>query len=442
MVQPEKLKKILAIGIPVSGAMVLENLFTFVDILMIGQLGAGPVAVVSYAGSILLACSAILFGIGIAVQILAARRIGDKNREGAVLALNNGLYLCLLSGVLITLVSYYLAPSLFKSLFMDDKVLAESGTNYFQIRSLGLIFTALNVAFRGYWNTVDLAKIYMSTTIVANVINAFLNYGLIYGNFGFPALGVEGSAIGTLIAVIIGSALNFYYGFRRAGTLGFLRNFSRWPELKAMVALSIPTGAQQFLFFAQFSMLYWIVGHIGSVQLAAFGILMTIMQVAFIPGVAFGVVATTMVGHSLGADRAEDAEQWCMDIIKVGLVAMIVLSLPLFVFAENIIRIFINDTSTISAALLPLKISSLMLAFQSIGFILMQALMGSGDVTRASSVSIGVQWLFVIPIAFLLAVVLHAGLTEIWILRVTSGLIEVALFFLLWRGGQWKDLRV
>ena len=139
-------------------------------------------------------CQSVVLGLATGVQASAARRKGEGRLEETALFLNTALLILIVVGPLMSLVLVELAPIIFSAL-IDDPEVVELGVPYFEIRLLGILFVGANFAFRGYWNAVDMARLYMRTIIIMHAVNIFLNYVFIFGNFGAPPMGVAGAGL-------------------------------------------------------------------------------------------------------------------------------------------------------------------------------------------------------------------------------------------------------
>ena len=258
-----RLRRTLGLALPIMGGMVSQNVMNLVDIAMLGVLGDAALAAVGLAQFATFTGGAFIIGLATGVQATSARWLGaGRSREIAV-PLNGGLLLVLLLGVPTSLLLIAFAPELFGVLSRDAAVSAE-GSVYFQARLLGLVAMGTNFVFRGYWNAVNLSKIYMRTIILMNVTNIVLNWLLIFGNLGAPRLGVLGAGIGTDRGAVrrIGR-LSAHRVATAPGPAAFSTVGPDRPTLRALLRLSVPAGMQHVFFAAGMLAFFWILGNIG-----------------------------------------------------------------------------------------------------------------------------------------------------------------------------------
>jgi putative MATE family efflux protein len=334
---------------------------------------------------------------------------------------------------------FYLAPHFYPYLIDDPEVIA-LGVPYYAVRVLAITFVGMNFAFRGYWNAIDMSRLYMSTLIIMHTCNIFLNYVLIFGKFGAPALGVTGAAIASAVSMVIGTAIYFYLGFKHARKNGFLHGLPKRREVFTLVRLSLPTGIQQFAFSAGFVASYWIIGQIGTPELAAANVLIIVMLVAILPGLGFGLSAATLVGQALGRGEPDDAARWGWDVGKVGMLVLGLIGLPMWATPDLILSIFIHDPHTVDLARLPMRLVGLAMPLEALGMITMHALLGAGDTRRVMLASVAAQWIIFLPLAFFVGPVLGLGLLGVWSLQVGYRAALSLTFCFLWNRGKWRGI--
>lgn len=418
-----------------------QNILNVVDTAMVGHLGDAALAAVGMGGFVSFLSMALILGISVGVQATAARRKGQGRFDEMAVALNAGLLVVICVGPILSGVLYQLAPIFFPYLVEDPEVIA-LGTPYLQIRILAIIFVATNFAFRGYWNAVDRSRLYMVTLLIMHTCNIAMNYVLIFGKFGFPALGVTGAAIGTAGSTAIGAGIYIFLGFKYSRGEGFCKKTPSRKDIKQIVRLSIPSGIQQFFFSAGMTMMYWIIAQIGTAELAAASVLMNITLIAFLPGMGLGIAASTLVGQALGRGDATDAKQWAWDVVKVAIVLLGLLGIPMVLAPDIMLGIFLHDPNTLDVARMPMRLIGGTMVVEAISIVLMHSLLGAGDVHRVMRISISCQWFYFLPLAYLIGPVLGYGLIGVWLLNISYRAIVACVFALLWQRGKWSAIKV
>ncbi len=422
--------------------MVSQNVLNLVDTWMVGSLGDDALAAVSTAGFLNFACVALITGLSAGVQAIAARRVGEGRLDVSAQPLHEGLLISVLVGVPATAALWVAAPSLYALVNPDPDVAAQA-VPYLQARLASLVAVGMNFSFRGYWNGISRSRLYMNTLVIMHVANIVLSYGLIFGLAGLPELGAPGAGAGTAIATWLGTAIYFVLGLRHARDGGFLRVPPDPASLAALLRLSMPTSIQQFLFAMGFNVLFGIIATLGTEEVAAAGVLVNLTLVAYLPGLALGMTAATLVGQALGRQDPDDASRWGWDVVKVGVVVLGGLGLPMLLAPRLLLHPFLpGRPDTIALAAPALRIIGASMAVDGVGMVLMQALVGAGAARYVATWSTGLQWGLFLPAAWVAGSLTGGGLTTIWLAQAAQRALQAAVFARAWRAGWWSSIRV
>jgi len=436
-----RLKTIMTLSLPIVGGMVSQNILNLVDTAMVGRVGSSALAAVGIASFTNFMAIAIILGLGTGVQAIASRRLGEGKENETAIPLNGGLFLALVFGLPLTVILYVIAPYGFP-LLVDDPAVVDDGVPYLQARILGTIAIAMNYSFRGFWNGISMSMVYMRTLVIMHISNIFLNWVLIFGNLGAPALGAEGAGIATTISIFVGTALYAVQAWHLARDRGFLNRLPRRETLVNILKISIPASIQQFFFAAGFTVLFVIIGKIGSAELAAANILINVSQTAFLPGLGLGIACATLVGQALGRGDPDDAKAWGWDVVKIGVLVMGVLGLPMVLFPDPIIAIFSTDPEVIALAHAPLMLVGITIWFEAVSMILLNGLQGAGAAKMVAKVSIGLQWIVFLPLAYVVGPVMGWGLMGVWAWFITYRFLTTLIFAGVWQFGNWQHIKV
>ena len=441
MLKLGRFKAVLGISLPVMGGMLSQNLLNLADTAMVGRLGPVDLAAVGIGGvANFLAMSAML-GLSPAVQAMAARRKGEGAESVMAESLNGGLLLAILIGAPLSILLYHLAPAAFGVLTKDEAVVT-TGIPYLQARVAAVVAIGINFSFRGYWNGISRAKCYMITLCSMNVLNIVLNYMLIFGRWGAPALGAAGAGVASCIATYAGSLMYAVLGLQLARPHGFLR---RWPSatvLRTLIRLACPSAVQQMSYAGGVTILFWIIGLVGTVELAAANIIVTLYLLGVMPGIGFGMAAASLVGQALGASDPDDAAKRGWEVVGVAVVMLGLIALPMILFPEMMLRLFTPAPDVIAAGRGAIILAGIGLPIQAVGLVLTQALMGAGDNLLVMLISIGCQWGVLLPGAYLMGPRLGLGLTGIWCIQLLYRVLYSATMSIRWKQGTWRTIEV
>lgn len=434
-------KTILTLALPIIGGMVSQNILNLIDTAMVGHLGDQALAAVGLSGFLSFMSTAFITGLAAGVQAMSARRMGEGRLSEMAQPLNGGLLLAAILALPLTALLYQLVPYIFP-LLVDDTAVHAIGIPYLQVRILGILAIGCNFVFRGYWNGVNLSKLYMRTLIVMHITNVILNYAFIYGELGAPKLGATGAAIGTTTSLFVGTLYYIALALKHAKDAGFAKHLPDKQTLLTMARLSIPNGIQNFFFAAGMTTFFVIVGKVGTAQLAASQVLVNLLLVALLPGIGFGLSAASLVGQALGRKQPEDAVRWGWDVAKLAMLVAFVLGIPAAIYPDMLLIPFIRDPDTLALARGPLRLIALTIWLDIGGTVLMNALLGAGDNRRVMGVSVLMQWGVNLPLCYLLGPVAGLGLMGIWGVQSVYRIIQGAIFATIWHRATWTKIKL
>lgn len=440
-IAPDRARRILTLALPIIAAMVSQSLLNLVDIAMVGQLGDAPLAAVGLSSFTLFTLQSLILGLSTGVQAMAARRKGEGRLDETAIVLNGGLLLALMSAPLLSVVLIAIAPLLMPLLNNDPAVVAVA-IPYFQVRAAAALFLCMNYCFRGYWNAVDLSRLYMWTLLLIHGTNILLNYVLIFGHFGAPAMGATGAGIASSIALAVGTLCYFALAYRHARPAGFLRRIPPRHELVTLVRQSMPTGVSQMSVMSGNVALYWIIGRVGTAELAAASVLLNITTVAILPGFGLAIGCATLVGQAMGRGDHRDAQRWVRESLVVGILVLGLLGSPMWLLPGQLLGLFIQNPDTVNLAILPMRIIGVTVILEGVKRVYQHALLGAGDPRRPMQIQLGTQWLLFIPAAWVAGLHLGLGLLGIWILQEAHRLLQALLFRRFWHRGHWRGINL
>jgi len=438
---PDRRARIAALALPIIGGMISQNVLNLVDTGMVGTLGDAALAAVGVGSFANFMAISFITGLSAGVQAMASRRLGEGRDGETAIPLNGGLLLAVLLGVPWAILLWALAPVLFPWLNADADVIAQ-GVPYLQARLVAVALVGMNFAFRGYWNGVNLSRLYMRTLVVMHASNILLNWLLIFGNLGFPELGATGAGVASSLATGIGTLTYFGLGLRHARQAGFGRGLPDLPTVRTMLRLAVPAGFQQLFFSSGYTALFWIIGLVGTAEVAAANVLINIMLVAILPGLGLGLAAASLVGQALGAKDPDDAERWGWDVVKLAAIGMALLGLPMVLFPEVFLGIFLHEPATLALAALPLRLVGATVVLDAVGLVLLNAHLGAGASGTVMRVSVGLQWGIGLSLAYVVGPVLGGGLLAIWLTQIAYRGIQAVVFAGLWKRGAWRSVQV
>lgn len=441
LVPSERRAQIFQIALPIIGGMMSQNILNLVDAAMVGQLGSAPLAAVGLASFVNFVAASIFMGMAAGVQAMVARRVGEGRLHDAANPLNGALVAIFFSAIPVTLLLIWFSHDIL-SLLNDDPEVVSHGSQYLDARLLSIMAIGMNFSFRGYLSAIRMTHFYFKTLLVMHSINILLNYLLIFGNWGFPELGAQGAGLGTSISMFGGTLLYFFLTVKYTKQYGFGLHLPHQETFWQVVKISLPSSLQQLFFSMGFTTLFWIVGQVGTKELAAANVLTTLTLVAILPSIAFGMSSATLVGQALGRKDPEDAHRWAWDTVKIGMVSISLLSIPMWLVPEAILSIFLHEPGVIEIARVPLQLVGIAIVIDAVNLILMSSLQGAGATKVTMLVGIVCQWLIFLPLAWLIGPYLGMGLTAIWLAQGLYRLLQTFWFAALWQKRDWVHIKL
>jgi putative MATE family efflux protein len=431
-------RAVLILSVPMILEMAMESLFGILDALFVGRLGAHAVAAVGVTESLLTVIFAVAIGLGMSTTAMVARRIGEKDEEGAARTAAQAVALGVFLSLPIALLGVFKGGDLL-ALMGAPKEVVESGRGYVAwvlggSTAVFLLFL-INAIFRGAGD----AAIAMRSLWVANAVNIVLDPCLIFGLGPFPELGLTGAGIGTTI----GRAVGVLYQLRALtghGRVAVRRRHLRieWEVMWRLMKLSLGGIGQFLIATASWLGLMRLLSPYGSAPLAGYTIALRIIVVAILPSWGMSNAAATLVGQNLGAGKPDRAERsvWLTGLYNMIFLAAVALTFILF--AEPLIGIFSPDPEVRAIGANCLRIISYGYVFYAWGMVIVQAFNGAGDTTTPTYVNLCCYWLFQIPLAFTLARGLGMGPQGVFLAITIAESVLAVVGILCFRRGTWK----
>jgi putative MATE family efflux protein len=436
-------RQILELAWPAILGNLMQTIVSMVDLVMVGRLGAVSVASVGLGGQMLWFSHALMVSVSVGTTALVARFIGAKQKKDAEHVLVQSLILVLLLSSVLTLFWYVSAERMLLLIGAAEDV-AELGGMYIRIvfmstPSIFLIFTCEG-ALRGAGDT----KTPMKIGITMNVINVILNYILIFGKLGFPALGVKGAAIATAIAYVWASVTYLVILSSNKFVLGVSRrDFCFDAEMvKRIIRIGIPASIQRVIMSSSMIFYVSIIAGFGTTALAAHQIGLRVESLSYMPGFGFAVAATALVGQNLGSKNPQKAEESGWEAAKLCALLMGTAGIFMIVFPKQMAHLFVADPEVVDLAAWYLRVVAVSEPPLAVIFTLAGGLQGAGDTRSPLYISIFGLWLFRIPLAYFLGVVLGWGAVGAWTAMTVDTFVRGGLYVYRFRMGKWKEVTV
>ena len=409
------------------------------DLIMVGRISAFAVAAVGLGLQSLTFVFAVLTLLHVGTSALLSRFVGAGQMNRASTGLSTLLRFAFFLSLPMMLLWYFLASNVYVWFGTADEVVA-LGEDYVQMLTWMLPFVFLKLVFVTALNAAGDTKTPMYVKISSIVLNVFLNYLFIFGNLGFPELGVMGAAVGTVIVNILELLIYAWLYVKRKMPYIPMFHYSR-SLLDRALKVGIPASFERSLTFSSFMLFTVIIAHYGTEVLAGYQIGLRVEGLAFMPGIGFTIAAMALMGQGLGAKKPLQAREDVLLVLKYTAGFMFFLSFFMIFIPEKIVWLFTDDVQTIEEASLYLRIvgvSQIPLAFN---FVLSGALRGAGDTKRTLRINLTSLWFVRILPAFFLSWYFDTILV-VYLAMISDTFVKAIWLWRTFNKGEWQKIKV
>ena len=442
-------KKTLAIAWPSTVEGALMSIIGSVDTMMVGTLGAASIAAVGLTGQprmiMLLFAQALCVG----TTALCARRKGAHDHAGANTCLNQALAIITVIGILMTLIGYFGAVPLMKLGGANEETLGLSVT-YFRIISLAFLPSCWQLCICAAMRAIGKTRVTMATNITANLINVVLNYILINGKLGFPALGVKGAAIATACGTIAASLICIVVVLRNGGYYHIAKPKFDKVTLSGLTKVGASSMVEAVCLRIGFLMLARLIAGIGTNAFAAYQIVSQVTSLSFTLGDGVSTAGTSLVGQSLGAKRKDLAMAHAGVAYRMGIIVSIFLMTVISLTSRQIALLFTQDEVIIRGVTVSLYVVILSMIPQNGRVVLSGVLRGAGDVkfvAYCALLSVAIlrpvlTWVFCYPVASALPQYPNLAVMAPWIAFLIDSIVRDRLLNSRVKKREWLEIKL
>ena len=436
-------RAITLLAIPMVLEASMESLFAIVDMFWVAKLGSDAVATVGLTESVLTLLFAVAMGLSTATAALVARRVGEKNNDGAADAAMQAILLGFVFAGVLGIAGAWLAPDILRFMGASDSIV-KSGAGYTRIiyggSSAVMLLFLINGVFRGAGD----AALAMRVLWIANAVNIVLNPLLIFGIGPFPHLGVAGSGVGTTIGRSVGVLIQFWALTRgKSRVVVHLRHIRFHAEVMwTLIKVSAGGIFQYFVGMASWIALVRMAAGFGSIAVAGYTLAIRIVIFAILPSWGMANAAATLVGQNLGAKKPDRAEKsvWLAGVYNMIFLGFV--ALAFVAFASPMIRLFTTDPDVVPVAARALRLISYGYVFYAWAMVMVSSFNGAGDTYTPTVLNALCYWAIRIPLAWWLSFKLSLGVDGVfWAIPIADSILAV-IGVVAFRTGKWKAQKV
>jgi len=438
-------KAIVLLAIPMMLELSLESVFAVVDIFFVNKLGKHAVSVVGLTESVITIVYSVGIGLSSAATAIVARRVGEKNLDGAAKAGAQAIVLAVITSILLGVPGYFYAAEILTLMGAEPQAVV-IGTTYCKIMLGGNVAIILLFMINGIFRGAGNASIAMKSLWIGNIFNIILDPILIFGLSFIPALGVTGAAIATTTGRFIGVLYQFYH-LRQAKGLVKIKWHHFKPDPKIMrhlAEIASPATFQFIIASASWIFLAAMIAKYGSDASAGYQTAIRLIMFFILPAWGMSNSVATLVGQNLGANLPDRAERSVLLTSKYNAVFMGIVTVVFLFYSRTLVSFFIpvHQTAQINYAVMTLQLVSSGYIFYGIGMVVIQAFNGAGDTKTPTWIYFIGFWLFQVPLAFILHKYTSMGSTGVILAIPIAETLIAVVAYIIFRKGKWKQIEV
>ena len=438
------LKDVWRLALPVLLTNLLQTSVNVVDVFMVGRLGPFEIAAIGMSQVVRMLLLVGMLSVTAGAMTLAAQAKGGRDPKQLAFVAKQSLLLAVLFGLVLGVIGWLTARPILTFLASGDaRDVIELGTGYLKIFFLGAGFLAINFTVNRLMQGAGDTKTPFALVGSINVLNILFNYLLMFGPGPFPALGINGAALGTVISRGIGAVAGIIilYSGRNVVRIFSWRYWPDWPMFKDILSIGVPSGLQGL---ARNSTQILVIRIITSTSAGAFGaaalaIGYQIESLIFMPVLGVNVAATALVGQSLGAWQTDEAKLRGNLAIAIGVAMTVVLCIPMVFFAPQLVTLFDPSAhpTILSAGTSYLRIHGTFLPVVAISMVVNGALRGAGDTMPGLWGTILGRIFVAVSLAYIFALVLGFGVVGVWWASVIGTCVQTVVLIIRWVRKKW-----
>ena len=425
---------------PIMVGNTMQVLYNLADTFWVGKLGANSVAAISVGFPLVFLLISIGGGMTIAGTTLVAQYTGSDDKEMANHAAGQIFILVVFLSIIFGTAGFIFDRTILGWIGAPQSIMADA-VAYLDIIFAGVAFMFVFFVFTALLRGVGDTKTPMKMIVSSTIFNIVLDPFLILGWGFFPAMGVRGAALATVISRALAGVYGIYLLFtgKKGIKLKFKNLVPDFELQKRIIKLGTPSAAEQSIIALGMTFLMGIVSEFGTLAVAAYGIGNRILSVVMMPMRGLSMATTTMVGQTMGADDADRAEKIAWTAVALTFGLMMILILITQIFPAQIISVFNDNSEVVEIGVAFLKIVGLSFGFLGVRIVIGGSFRGAGNTVAAMVLAVVALWGFRVPLAKLLSEYFQMGTTGIWWGMFISNFLSALIGAFWFKKGSWKE---
>lgn len=401
-----------------------QTIIALTDTAFLGRISEVALGASAMAGIYYYVFSTLAWGFALGVQVIIARRFGEKNYTRIGVVFEHGLLVVAMLGISLLTLLKFLSPEILRILITSDKVY-ETALLFIDYRAYGIFFVCINYLFRSLYIGVSNTNVISYTTALMAIVNVILNYLLVFGNFGFPELRVKGAAIASVIAELSATIFFFVFTYKtfplKKYAMFVLHKFEL-PLLKAIFKIALPTMFQKLISFGTWLVFFSFVEKMGERPLASTMTVRSGYMMLGIPIYAFGATANTLISKLIGEGKLDHVVPTAWRILKLCFLTLIPMALFATIAPRMMLNIYTDNFDLISASINSIYVVVVSAFCLGYGMIFFEAISGTSNTHHGMYIEIFVLLTYIFT-AWLTSSYLKLNVEYVWLSEVVYGAV-------------------
>lgn len=435
-------KEIWHIAVPIMIGNLAQTLITFTDTAFLGHLGIVALGASMMAGMYYFVFTTMAMGLAIGIQIIIARRFGEKeyNKIGSIF--QHGAISIFIFGLILFAIMKIFSSSIL-DFIIESNGIYEGAMEYIRFRQYGIVFVCLNHLFRSLYTGLSNTKVITYSTIIMATMNIVLDYCLIFGKFCFPEMGIAGAALASLIAEVSATTFFFVYTYIKLGKREYelFKPHGFDKELAgSILKIATPTMFQKLFSFTTWFIFFILVEKMGEEAIGISSITRSVYMILFIPVFGFLATSNTLTSRIIGAGKSDEVMATLFKIIINCLLCCIPLILVCAFFPTTVMSIYTDDMTLTNAAIPSIYVICGAIFFQALGSVSFEAVSGTGNTNAALWLEFGILLIYVAFIWIMTNTTTHVE--YVWICEYIYGGLIAIVSILYIKYTTWHKLKI
>ena len=434
-------REIWRIAYPIMLGNLAQTIITFTDTAFLGHLGTIELSASMMAGLFYYVFTTLAMGFAVGVQIFIARRYGEGDYKKIGVVFQHGALFVLALGLLLFSILFFFSHPLLNLIIASPNIYA-AGCEYLKFRQFGIMFVVFNFLFRSFYIGISNTRIITRSTLLMAVVNIFFDWALIFGHGGFPAMGIGGAALASLMAEITAFCYFWIHTYLKIPheEYGMFRWHKLQPALMGdLLKVAFPSMIQRLFSFGFWFVFFVMIEKMGEMAIGVSSVVRSTYMILIIPGFAFASTANTLTSRIIGEGKSDEVMSMLCKVMKNSVLCASVLVAITLAFPELVLHIYTDDVALAQAAVPSVYVIAVATLIGAVQMVFFEAVSGTGNTTAAMAMEFGVLLVYLFYIYVMTKI---STIAAVWTAECLYNVaIGVISFLYIWKA-DWRRKRI